>query len=905
MPHRLYNITPLEPLIDAGYVLLTPNYRLARRIKAEWDARCVASGMRVWEPLAVRPLEGWLMEQWERAVSLELAPPLVPLKPMQVLELWQQVIAQEERQSGDYHLLRPSAAAELASQARDTLLRWEVDMTAEGIRQSFNLDTDSGTFTRWLGLFEQRLSSTGQCTPVDCIRHLLAGAAQLPSHRIALVEFDDIPPLFLSTVNALSEEVQAVQPTDDSGQRMAHAFADKRAELLSVAGWAAGIHRRNPAATVGIVLSDMAGDRVAVEYLLRREFDCLGENYNSLPVNFSTGIALDRAPVVRDALAALSMGLQQVSVTGVVALLQSRFLHLPDSNSALANRFITRLFDDGREQVETADLRYAANAIKLGDSKGLVLGQHLLAVSGLRELRQPALPSQWVERFSGVLAIWGWPGAGPLDSLEYQQVELWYRTLDEFRDYDAVCQPLMFQDALQLLRHSCTRQMSQPQTADSTIQVLGPLEAAGLVFDHLWLSGMQGSSWPAPARPNPFIPQPLQRQLQMPHATAEREWAFSEALFKQYTRSAAILHASYCAQVDGIPEQPSALLRDFTVEEMPERPVVDAGWMRQWQQRAVEQLADAQAPPLSLKPAAISFSGGSGLLEDQSQCPFRAYARHRLQVQPLSTFSVALSPGERGSLLHDALFALWGDIDDHQALLALDNAGQEQAAERAVQAAVAAISGGRRRVLGAAYWRLESLRLTGLLCEWLAVERERANFVVLRREEEITLQLARLQIKLRVDRIDQLPDGSLVIIDYKSGTSKVQDWLGERPARPQLLLYGIAAPGSAAALAFAQVRPRECRFVGLGEVAAAPGIQTDIPNVVKERMDAHDWQSLNARWRENLERLAEAFIAGDASVDPLAPASCTWCGLQPLCRINVAPEPGADEGAPADAGGRL
>jgi len=905
---RLFDITPLEPLVEAGYILLTPNFRLARRIKAEWDGRRLANGEAVWQPLKVAPLESWLLAQWERAVSLNLAPVLTPLNPAQVLQLWQQVIAQEERQCGDYHLLRPSAAAELAGQARDSLLRWQVDMTAEGIRQSFNFDADCGTFLRWLTLFEQRLEAAGQCTPVDCIRRLAAGAAQLPTSRAALVEFDDIPPLFRSALDALCDEVREIVPAAGSGRRLAHAFTDKRGELQAVASWAAGINRQNPAATVAIVLSDVAGDRSALDYLLRREFDCLGEDYNSLPVNFSTGISLDRAPVIRDALAALAMAQRHTTVPAVVALLRSRFLHLPDADSALANRFITGLFDDGREEVESADLRYAASEVKLGDSKGLVLGQHLLAVSGLRSLRQAALPSQWVERFCEVLAIWGWPGTGPLDSLEYQQVELWYRTLDEFRGYDAVCQPLDFDGALQLLRHSCSRQISQPQTADSPVQVLGPLEAAGLAFDHLWLCGMQGNSWPTPPRPNPFIPQSLQRQLQMPHATAEREWAFSEALFRQYSRSATVLHASYCKQVGGIAELPSALLQDFPVDELGMNvvglPEVAPLWTQQWQQRVVEQLDDDRAPPLSAQQLeAGSYSGGSGLLEDQSQCPFRAFARRRLLVEPLSTFSVALSPAERGSLLHDALFTLWGDIQDHPALLALDEAGEEQTVMRAVQAAIEGIPGGRRRLLGSAYWRLEGKRLAGLLREWLVVERQRSTFVVLQREEDITLQLAQLQIRLRVDRIDQLPDGSQVIIDYKSGTSKVQDWLGERPARPQLLLYGIAAPGCAAVLAFAQLRPRDCRFNGLGEVAAAPGIATDIPKVVKERMEADDWRSLNERWRENLERLAQAFVAGDAAVDPLAPGSCTWCGLQPLCRINIAEGRLAVETVQSGAGG--
>ena len=41
------------------------------------------------------------------------------------------------------------------------------------------------------------------------------------------------------------------------------------------------------------------------------------------------------------------------------------------------------------------------------------------------------------------------------------------------------------------------------------------------------------------------------------------------------------------------------------------------------------------------------------------------------------------------------------------------------------------------------------------------------------------------------------------------------------------------------------------------------------------------------RWQENLQRLASEFVEGAAQVDPLSPASCTWCGLQSLCRIGL------------------
>lgn len=886
MAQGLYDISRLQPLIEEGYILLTPNYRLARRIKAQWDAHNAAAGKRVWLPVSVLPLEHWLLAQWELAVSLDLLPPLTPLNPAQILELWRQVISAQERLSPDYHLLRPAAAAELASQARDTLLRWQVDSGARDTAQLFELQPDCATFLHWQSAFEQRLAKAGLCTAADCLAQLPGLRGHLPTSRVALVECEDIAPLQRAALQALSEQTLDFLPLAEYGDRLVHDYSEKRAELQAVAAWAANLHRASPAATIGIVLGDMRGDRVAMEYLLRREFDCLGENYTSLPVNFSTGIPLAHAPLVRDALAALAMCLQRTTVPAVVRLMRSRYLDLPDAQGALAQRFIKELFAAGSEVVDLAEIRRSANAASLGADKGLWLGRQLLALQRMRELRRRALPSVWGTHFRAVLSQWGWPGRQALDSLEYQQLDLWYRTLDEFSGFDGVCRAIDFGAALDLLRDCCTRQISQPETADSPVQVLGPLEAAGLSFDHLWLCGMQAANWPAAPRPSPFIPVSLQTRMHMPHASQEREWAFGDTLLRQYARSSEMLHASYSRQTDGVADLPSPLLQEFTPQTMPESTLIAARWTDSCEQVGLERVSDPCGPPLDREQKA-TISGGSLLLEDQSQCPFRAFARHRLQVEPLPPFNAALSAGDRGSLLHNALCTLWCELRDLSSLLALCDAQLEQTVRRAIQACIATVDAGQKRRMVRAYWRLEEQRLTALLLEWLSVERLRSDFSVVALEHEIALELTDLPLHLRVDRIDQLPDGSRVIIDYKSGASSVQDWLGDRPARPQLLLYSIAEPNAAAALAFAQVRRRDCRFIGLGRVAAAPGISTDIPGAVKAQMDAQDWPALNERWGEILERLAQSFAAGAASVAPLTPSVCMHCGLQPLCRIEL------------------
>jgi ATP-dependent helicase/nuclease subunit B len=133
-----------------------------------------------------------------------------------------------------------------------------------------------------------------------------------------------------------------------------------------------------------------------------------------------------------------------------------------------------------------------------------------------------------------------------------------------------------------------------------------------------------------------------------------------------------------------------------------------------------------------------------------------------------------------------------------------------------------------------------------------------------------------------------MPDGAQFIIDYKSGLCSVGDWLGERPAKPQLPLYALAMEETVAGLSYAQIRPDECKYIGAGQIEVAEGVRADTEKWVKDKMPVKDWEDLTEQWQDNLERLAQEFLRGDSSVNPLN-NSCTFCGLQPLCRIDEHP----------------
>jgi hypothetical protein len=202
---------------------------------------------------------------------------------------------------------------------------------------------------------------------------------------------------------------------------------------------------------------------------------------------------------------------------------------------------------------------------------------------------------------------------------------------------------------------------------------------------------------------------------------------------------------------------------------------------------------------------------------------------------------------------------------------------------------------------------LERMRLGALVTEWLQYERTRADFSVARTELDTDASVAGLSLNLRIDRIDRLNDGSLLVIDYKSGNVSPALWELPRPEDVQVPLYAgfglgeelrdaIAkdfdngpeadegTAGRIGGLVFARVRPSEVCFagrVGNAQATLLPGLANRTA-LVQRPLNAEDL----IEWRDYIEQMARDFIDGRADVDPREyPATCRQCDLQSLCRI--------------------
>jgi probable DNA repair protein len=409
--------------------------------------------------------------------------------------------------------------------------------------------------------------------------------------------------------------------------------------------------------------------------------------------------------------------------------------------------------------------------------------------------------------------------------------------------------------------------------------VLGVLEAAGMAFDHLWVMGLSDEAWPMQPRANPLIPLRLQQRAGVPNASPAGALAAAERLTAEWLSSAGEVVLSYPRREGDRDLAASPLIAGVAAgrPDAPEYPT----WRDAIHRGAtVERFADAHAPALAPD---RRIRGGAALLKNQAACPFRAFARHRLGAAGVESPHHGLDARERGTLVHRMLAAVWGELKTRRALAALTD---EALAARLRRAADEAVAGEQRRrpaTLAGRFAGIEKARLVRLARAWLALERARDDFTVLRVEDQRTVRVGPLTLDLRLDRVDEPDGGGRIVIDYKTGQPSLAAIVQPRPDEPQLPLYVVGAEPDATAAAFAQVSADGMRFVGLARAAGIlPGVRT--PGEIGVQPG---WAEQLAFWRAQLDALAGEFAAGHAAVDPKhRPQTCRECDLHAFCRIH-------------------
>jgi ATP-dependent helicase/nuclease subunit B len=330
----------------------------------------------------------------------------------------------------------------------------------------------------------------------------------------------------------------------------------------------------------------------------------------------------------------------------------------------------------------------------------------------------------------------------------------------------------------------------RPRTKDGhpRIAIWGVQEAALQSVDVVILAGLNEGVWPAAADPGPWASRPMRKAAGLP--SPEQKIGAAAADFFTLAASCPTVILSAATRRDRAPAVPARWLTRLDAflagagVTLPEHPA--AAWVAQLDQPAtrIQREKPAPRPPAASRPTELSISDIATLIAD----PYAIYAKKILKIRELDALDEETDASLFGNIVHEGLEKFFAATPDFFAATA------EAALDNALQTALRAY---RPRAGLENWW---SARLTRIAGWTIAAERARR---LTNPPQALKLEIA-AQLALpggfilngRADRIERRADGTVCIVDYKTGTppdpKKIQSG-----AAPQLPLEAVMAEAGA------------------------------------------------------------------------------------------------------------
>ena len=302
-------------------------------------------------------------------------------------------------------------------------------------------------------------------------------------------------------------------------------------------------------------------------------------------------------------------------------------------------------------------------------------------------------------------------------------------------------------------------------TEHPRVFIWGLLEARLQPAETIVLGGLAEGVWPPATDPGPWLSRPMRLAVGLPAP----EEAVGQAAhdFVSLACAAPEVVLSCPRRRDGAPTVPArwlARLDAFLVGQdlaLARHPAV--AWARAADQPAGPPLA---APPPMPRPAPARRPRRLSVTEIETwlRDPYAIYARHILKLKPLDPLEQKTEAADYGSLVHQGL---------HRFLDEVGPAWPPGAAGRLRHHLLAALQGAGLRPALANWWAPRLERIADWVAETERNRRAEQRVAALWPERSGRWELRRpggpFVLTGRADRIERRADGTLAVLDYKTG----------------------------------------------------------------------------------------------------------------------------------------
>lgn len=357
--------------------------------------------------------------------------------------------------------------------------------------------------------------------------------------------------------------------------------------------------------------------------------------------------------------------------------------------------------------------------------------------------------------------------------------------LENFEDSASGFAPQTYAGFFELLNQLMNdHSLHQKEEGHPRVEVLTVLGARFVKRDLMILAGLNEGSWPPEIHEDPWLSRPMRAAMDFP--SPERRIGLSAHDFGHAFSSPEVI-LTRSLRKNGTPTVPSRFLSRLEVTlkgdgfEIPKDTTYQSWAASLNLQKETPHEFRAPTPPLSARPHEFYVTHVETLRRD----PYAYYAKHILKLRPLDPINFPPRPSDRGNLFHKILERVFVSEINFLGDSAWDEI-QEIAREE--------FDGLPLGPPVRRFWWGRFLRFG----KWfLKTERDlRSQYPNLKTyvevEGEITLQTETqtYTLKAKADRLDLYPDGTVSIIDYKTGVPPSAEDVKLGYA-PQLPLEGV------------------------------------------------------------------------------------------------------------------
>jgi ATP-dependent helicase/nuclease subunit B len=837
----------LESLCVATSSILVESATCQSVLSAALSQRAQHSSS-VWRSPHIISLPNAISEWHEQEVFGGLHGEYFLLTPNQELFLWKQAILSVSEDDVD----AISQLARLAREAWFLMHSWSLNIRSEkGL-----LSTDSILFSRWCKAYK-RLCDDLSAT--DYAR-VLSG-----SNYARLKETSFLNSGFLSPSPVVVRLLgQSVLDTNSHAAfnpeiYVPHAFESKEFELCEALAWADVIVSQTKEARVVIVLNTA----VRKNQIVRRCCESvLGPTLLDAQPRYylAEGDLIATYPPIRIALLALDLNL----VTRWDVL--SEFIRHPLLKGA-GDEYQARVLLDEKLRNDNRfeiDLRMVIDKLRRSAECPELLKILEHVVLTITETAYKRSIAEWlvlVERFLSII------GVGPANVrtvLEKRLFDSWLSCCNELVQLDTLAKPLRRLELCKLLKHKIEEKCLSSQPPKDGIFLVSASEACLIEPTHVWVLDADSETFSSRNKFCALLPLDLQRQAQMPFTdpltTVKAMYKLQGAI-----GSFAIEHHVSFTNLEGDSRLPPSTLFPTLEKATIERRQFFRHSLWESNSIAFESYEDTYGPAL---PTSEPAKAGVTFFADQSACAFRAFAKHRLRSTKLPEMQFGTTPAEKGMIVHELLAALWTTLKRFSVLRAMDAHERLETIEEIVMEKYKPLFYETR--VEREIFLIEKKRLTNVLKKWVDFELSRSDieFEVLGVERQERFDVFGIPMNVRIDRVDRLQDGRLIVIDYKTGKCSANGWKVPRMESPQLPIYALfLSMGAADDIAFAYVHG-------------------DQPDWLSGLDKLSDWDTACISWRDEIKNLAFEIRNGFAMVNPKTThKTCVYCDQSLFCRI--------------------